>query len=124
MFSLEYIIAQSVNSLEFKRNSLLTDCTRCGIMASTEYISNSDELTGAKPMTFENKEYPKVRVTKQAHARLTLLIPAIREERGVNVSMTDLVSELIMSQPIPQPQVVEKKRTRKAVAVATSAAAV
>jgi len=33
---------------------------------------------------FENKNYPKVRVTKQAHARLVLLTPAIREARGVN----------------------------------------
>lgn len=74
-------------------------------------------------MKFENKEYPKVRVTKQAHARLALLVPAIREQRGVNVSMTDLVSELIMAQPIPQPQAVEKKRSRKAVAVSTGAAA-
>lgn len=74
-------------------------------------------------MNFENKEYPKVRVTKQAHARLLELVPAIREERGVNVSMTDLVSEAIMSMPIPQPQTVVTKRTRKAVSVVTSAAA-
>lgn len=70
-------------------------------------------------MTFDNTQYPKVRVTKQAHARLLELVPAIRKERGVNVSMTDLVSEAIMS--IPQPVKVER---RKAVAVSTSAAAV
>jgi hypothetical protein len=62
----------------------------------------------------ESSEYPKVRVTKQAHAHLAKLIPAIRKTRGSNVSMTDLVSELIMAQPIPQLQhPVEKKRPRR-----------
>ncbi|MBI5950179.1 MAG: hypothetical protein HY865_00865 [Chloroflexi bacterium] len=73
----------------------------------------------------ENAEYPKVRVTKQAHAHLTRLIPAVRESRGLNVSMTDLVSELILSQPIPQP-VVEKKprRARRSPVLSAPVAAV
>lgn len=54
-------------------------------------------------MKFENKEYPKVRVTKQAHAHLAKLIPAIREARGLNVSMTDFVSELILNTKLPEP---------------------
>ncbi len=72
-------------------------------------------------MTNEHKEYPQVRVTRQARAHLDKLIPAERERRGLNVSMTDVVSELILSQPIPEsipqptPAVVEvKRRTRKA----------
>lgn len=56
----------------------------------------------------ESAKYPKVRVTKQAHAHLIKLIPAIREMRGLNVSMTDVVSESILSIPLPAP--VEKKR--------------
>jgi hypothetical protein len=74
-------------------------------------------------MNNDNQEHPKVRVTKQAHARLAQIIPAIRQQRGVNVSMTDFVSELIMSHPIPQPQTIEKKRNRKAVAVSAPATA-
>lgn len=77
-------------------------------------------------MKYENKEYPKVRVTKQAHAHLARIIPAVREERGLNVSMTDFVSELILSTPIPQPtRAVEekKRRTRKAVNQSTAAPA-
>jgi hypothetical protein len=64
-------------------------------------------------MNNDNQEHPKVRVTKQAHARLAEIIPAIRETRGVNISMTDFVSELIMAHPIPQPQQAGKKRNRR-----------
>jgi hypothetical protein len=63
-----------------------------------------------------DQQYPKVRVTKQARAHLEVLVPAIREKRGLNVSMTDLVSEAILSIPIPQPTEASasKKRARKA----------
>jgi hypothetical protein len=56
--------------------------------------------------------YPKVRVTKQARAHLEVLVPAIREKRGLNVSMTDLVSEAILSIPIPQPESKKAKQAR------------
>jgi hypothetical protein len=61
----------------------------------------------------ENEKYPKVRVTRQARAHLEKLIPAIRETRGLNVSMTDIVSELILSEPIPA-MPTPKRRARKA----------
>jgi hypothetical protein len=57
----------------------------------------------------------QIRVTMQARAHLDLLVPAVRKARGLNVSMTDLVSEYILSQPIPRPQAkpAEKKRPRR-----------
>lgn len=71
-------------------------------------------------MSFENREYPKVRVSKKAHAHLAKVLPGIREARGVNVSMTDIVSELIMS--IPEPVNVKAAGVNKRKAVRTSAA--
>lgn len=67
-------------------------------------------------MKTENSKYPKVRVTEQAHAHLAQLIPAIRKARGLNISMTDLVSEAILAIPLPvitQPIVEKKRRARK-----------
>lgn len=62
--------------------------------------------------TAENEKYPKVRVTKQAREHLEKLIPAERARRGLNVSMTDVVSELILNQPIPVIPTISKRRTR------------
>lgn len=74
--------------------------------------------------TTENEKYPKVRVTKQAREHLEKLIPAERARRGLNVSMTDLVSELILNQPIPVIPAPAKRRIRKAAeTVAVSVAA-
>ncbi len=75
-------------------------------------------------MTDLNKEYPKVRVTKQAYAHLAKLIPAIRAKRGLNVSRTDLVSEAILEIPIPSstPGVAARKRkVRKSATAAVPA---
>lgn len=58
----------------------------------------------------ENRKYPKVRVTEQAHAHLTKLVPELREIRGVNVSMTDIASEAILSIPLPTLKDDKKKR--------------
>jgi hypothetical protein len=73
---------------------------------------NTTTIHRRLPVSAENTEYPKVRISKQAHAHLIKLVPAVREDRGLNVSMTDLASEAILSIPIPQPQPkpVEKKR--------------
>lgn len=62
----------------------------------------------------ENSKYPKVRVTEQAHAHLTNILPAIRKERGLNVSMTDLVSQAILNIPLPQQEAKPKRRVSKA----------
>lgn len=76
-------------------------------------------------MTNEKNEYPQLRVTKQARAHLDKVIPAIRERSGLNVSMTDVVSEAILSIPIPQPTpaVEGKRRTRKAASPAAPVSA-
>jgi hypothetical protein len=73
-------------------------------------------ISKEKMMTEKNKEYYQVRVSKRARAHLAVLVPAFRDERGVNVSMADLASEAILSIPIPQPTEASasKKRVRKA----------
>jgi len=76
--------------------SLLTFCTLYATMYSSEYKRSSKE-----PMASQDSNYPKVRITKKAHEHLAILVPVLREKYGLNTSMTDLVSELILSQPIP-----------------------
>ena len=47
------------------------------------------------------KSLPHVRITPQAHKHLKMLVPALERASGLNVSMTNLVSELILERPIP-----------------------
>lgn len=46
--------------------------------------------------TLEEK-YPKIRITQQAKLSLTKLVSIERKERGSNVAMSDLASELIVN---------------------------
>jgi hypothetical protein len=118
MFSLENIITQPWFQLENYKFSL--DNLYPEVYSFQKKTSSFQNLQRSQPMN-ENKEYPKVRVTKQAHAHLAVLMPAIRKQRGLNVSMTDIVSELILSQPIPQATTVKPlRKARKASAGLTN----
>jgi len=45
----------------------------------------------------DDKKFPKIRITKQARGDLEKLVRIYRKERGSNVSMSDIASELIVS---------------------------
>ncbi len=71
----------------------------------------------------QKSKYPIIRISNLANRRADEIVEAL-EARGIDTSKTSVVSELILSMPIPQPtQPVEKKRrTRKAVSQSTVAA--
>ncbi|MBM3180610.1 MAG: hypothetical protein FJZ86_09660 [Chloroflexi bacterium] len=71
----------------------------------------------------QKSKYPIIRISNLANRRADEIVEAL-EARGIDTSKTSVVSELILSMPIPQPtQPVEKKRRfRKAVSQSTVAA--
>jgi len=71
----------------------------------------------------QKSKYPIIRISNLANRRADEIVEAL-EARGIDTSKTSVVSELILSMPIPQPtQPVEKKRrSRKAVSQSTVAA--
>jgi hypothetical protein len=113
MFSLENIITQPRFQLENYKFSL--DNLYPWVYSFHKKTLSFQNPQRSQPVN-ENKEYPKVRVTKQAHAHLIALVPAVRKQRGLNVSMTDIVSELILEMPMPifRPEVTTVKPMRKA----------
>ncbi len=52
-------------------------------------------------MTDNYKLYPQVRISRKALEHLRELLPHYRSERGYNVPMTAIASEIILSIPLP-----------------------
>jgi len=71
-------------------------------------------------------DYPIIRISALANRRAEEIVKALKARGIAKVSKAQVVSELILSMPIPQPQPAEKKRRapRKVEIVSTTAAAV
>lgn len=68
------------------------------------------------------KDFPIIRISALANKRANELVEAFRAQ-GIETSKAQLVSELILVTPIPQPQATEKKRrVRRAESSAQAAA--
>ena len=66
----------------------------------------------------QKSKYPYLRVSRLANQRADEIVKAFQAQ-GIETSKAQLVSDLILSMPIPQP--IEKKRTRKAATVTVTA---